>query len=116
MSILDQIKTGDTVWGVHEHMYYIKGEASPRVEYVVTKETVKRFIQGSYREIMTSDGKTPSYYQAKHFGDVVFLTAKEAAEGAKIRTDRYDSIRGKRGAKPMRRTWEKYLNDEERSK
>lgn len=106
MNIFDQAKIGTFLYGVHEHRYYTDQEPAPVVEYVVTVEIVKKHIEWHYKEVMTSDGQTPYYYQLKDFGKRVFFTAKEAVEKAAEMAKAYDDVWSKYGEQPMRKTFE----------
>ena len=110
--LFEEVPVGTVVYGVHEHWWYA-GEGVSYLEFVVSTEEVKSHIAVGYNEVRTSDGSTPYYYSAKDFGKCVFFTAKEAAIEARERTLKYES-RSRSGKKPpMRRTWEKYLEEED---
>lgn len=103
----------------HEHLYYTKDKAAPVSEYCVCEAEVTGFIQGGYTEVclvgLCPEGyRTPYYYKLSEIGQKVFYTIQEAARLAKAMTEEYERVWGWMGEPdiPMRRTWEKYLADE----
>ena len=107
---------GTQMYHVNEHLYYIKNHAGPILEYVVCNAVVK----SSYLSIDTevcltgkdSDGyNTPYRYPLNKIGKSLFYTAKDAAEYAKVLTERYEHAWGWLGEPdiPMRRSWETLL-------
>lgn len=56
----------------------------------------------------------PHRYPIKKIGETLFYTAKEAAEYANQRTERYENTWGWTGGPdiPMRRSWENLLTEE----
>ena len=108
-NLFEEVPIGTFLYGVHSHIYHENG--LPYEEFVVLTERVKAHITYGYNEVRTSDGATPYYYQAKDFGKKVFFTAKEAAQEALRRTIESDQTWTKYGEPPMRRTWEKYLEE-----
>lgn len=104
------------MYSVHEHLYYIKDYPAPLLEYVVCVAEVTGFYTQGYTEVCLtgkdSDGyNTPYRYPLNKIGKSLFYTAKEAAEYAKMLTERYEYTWGWIGepAIPMRRTWEPLL-------
>lgn len=110
-NLFDEVPIDSVVYGVHINHWYKKGVPYPYSEYVVKEETVKAHLEYGFKEVRTSDGATPYYYQAKDFGKKVFFTAKEAAQEALRRTIDSDQTWTKYGEPPMRRTWEIYLEE-----
>lgn len=109
--MFDLLPLGSKVYGVHLN-YYRDEENKTRTDYIVTNERVRQHYEWKYKEIITSDGSTPHYYQAKDFGKSVFLTAKEAAQRALALTEEAEKKPIMRKEPPMRRTWERYLENE----
>lgn len=68
------VKTGDTLYGVHESFFYA-GKASPRKQYKVTQETVTRvFSDGNVRTEYYMDGfKRIGHYRTRDIGKTVFF-------------------------------------------
>lgn len=109
-NLFEEVPIGAILYGVHLNVYHENG--LPYEEFVVLTERVKAHITYGYNEVRTSDGSTPYYYKASDFGKKVFFTPKEAAQEALRRTIDQDQIWTKYGEPPMRRTWEKYLEEE----
>lgn len=109
---------GTTLWSVHEHLYYIPEKAAPVTEYCVCESKVRNYIEGNFTQIC-SVGKDPDGYGALHYfklsdlGKNVFFNPKEAAELAKRVTEKYEQTWGWMGDPPLRRTWEKYLKEDD---
>ena len=68
------VKTGDTLYGVHESFFYA-GKASPRKQYKVTQETVTRvFSDGNVRTEYYMDGyRRIGDYMPRDFGKHIFI-------------------------------------------
>lgn len=108
---------GTVLWSVHEHLYYTLESAAPVKEYCVCSAKVVGYFEGGYVEIClrgkSPDGYiTPYRYKLADLGKCVFFTAREAAEAAQRMTDRHEKTWSKFGDPPMRRTWEKYLQED----
>lgn len=110
---------GSKLWDVHENLYYIQDRACPVKEYVVTEGTVTGFFEGGYVEICLT-GHVPhgdhSYpfprqHKLSDLGKRVFYTAREAAMLAKELTEYHERTWSWTKDPPMRRTWEKYLQE-----
>lgn len=107
---------GTTLWSVHEHLYYIPGRAAPVKEYCVCESQVRNYIEGNFIQIVLV-GKGPDGYREMHYfklselGKCVFFSPMEAAELAKQVTEKYEQTWGWTGDPPLRRTWEKYLQE-----
>lgn len=112
MNLFDEVPIGSVLYGVHEHLYHDENRI-PRKEYVVKREEVMAHYEYGFREIRTSDGATPYYYQRKDIGKKIFFTAKEAAEKANEKADADDATWVKYGEHPMRRTFLKYLEEDD---
>ena len=113
---------GTIMWDVHENLYDDRAvSAAPLKEYVVTPGEVKGFFEGGYVDmrlvgpIPKGDRSfpTPRYHKVSNIGKTVFYTAHEAAELAKKMTEDYDKAWRWTDDPPMRRTWEKYLEEHE---
>lgn len=105
------------MYHVNEHRYYIKDMAAPILEYCVCEAEVTRFFESKYVELvgLSPEGhRTPYLYKLSDVGKSLFYTAKEAALLAERMTRQYENTWGWLGAPdiPMRRTWKKYLDDE----
>ena len=74
------VKTGDTLYGVHESFFYMPGKASPRKQYKVTQETVTRvFSDGNVRTEYYMDGyRRIGDYMPRDFGKHIFTDKDEA--------------------------------------
>lgn len=104
------------MYSVHEHLYYCYGHVAPLMEYVVCVATVTGFYTKGYTEVCLTgkdpDGyNTPYRYPLNKIGKSLFYTTKDAAEYAKVLTERYEHAWGWLGAPdiPMRRPWEPLL-------
>lgn len=112
-------EVGTVMWDVHESMYYLKNYAGPLKEYVVTSAPVTGFWEGGFVEIcMTGpvprggmNYSVPRRHKLSDIGKKVFYTAREAALYAKELTEKYERTWGWTGETPLRRTWEKYLEE-----
>ena len=109
---------GTLMYSVHEHLYYCNGHAATLMEYVVCVAKVTGFYTKGYTEVCLlgkdPDGyNTPYRYKLNEIGEKLFYTAKEAAEYANQRTERYENTWGWTGGPdiPMRRSWETLLLD-----
>lgn len=113
---------GTEMYFVEEHRYYVAGCAGPVLEYCVCSGRVRGFYKKGYEEIVIS-GKSPQGYMTPYrfkisdVGIKAFYTPKEAAILAKEMTKKYEDTWGWLGKPdiPMRRTWEVYLDDEEKT-
>lgn len=104
------------MYSVHEHLYYIPDYPAPVLEYVVLEAKVTGFYTLGYTEVCLTgkdpDGyNTPYRYPLNKIGKSLFYTTKDAAEYAKVLTERYEHAWGWLGAPdiPMRRPWEPLL-------
>lgn len=111
---------GSTMWDVCENLYYDYAKsAAPLIEFVVSGGQVKGFFTGGYvtmniaGPVANRSGVIRSY-KVSDVGKRVFYTAREAALYAKELSDKHDRT-WERISKdcPIRRTWEKYLNEAE---
>ena len=109
--LFEKVPIGTVVYGVHEHLYKELGNVHTFKEWVVSEEIVKKHFEVKYKEIHTSDGKTPYYYFAKDFGVKVFFTAYEAAKEAERRTVEDEQKSYNSDDVPFRRTYMKYLEE-----
>lgn len=105
MNLFEEVPIGTVLYGVHESYYYDESSAAPYPQYVITEEVVCNHFEYKYKEVMTSDGKTPREYRAKDIGTKVFLTRDEAVAKAEKMADAYDLKWMKHDKKPMRRPW-----------
>ena len=111
---------GTILWDVHENLYY-GGKRFVSKEYVVTSAPVTGYWEGGFVEIcMTGpvpDGDrsfpVPRRHKLSDVGKKVFYTARAAATYAKELTEKYERTWGWTGETPLRRTWEKYLEETE---
>lgn len=109
---------GTVLWSVHEHLYYAPDRVGPVMEYCVCDAAVTGYYEGGFVEICVTgkspDGYcTPYRYKLSDLGKCIFFTPREAAELAQRETERYERTWGRiTGDPPMRRTWEKYLQEE----
>ncbi|MEY8536755.1 hypothetical protein AALH30_25110 [Blautia pseudococcoides] len=118
MTRIKKPEIGTRMYSVHEHLYYIKDYPAPLLEYVVCVAEVTGFYTQGYTEVCLTgknpDGHNMPYrYPLNKIGKSIFYTAKEAAEYAKVLTERYEHTWGWLGAPdiPMRRSWETLLLD-----
>lgn len=119
MSKQKRPEIGTVMWDVHERMYYVKGYAGPFKEYVVASAPISGFWEGGFVELcMTGpvlSGDMIYNIQRRHklsdIGKTVFGTALEAAIYAKQLTEKYERTWGWCLKRPLRRTWEKYLEE-----
>lgn len=114
----DLPKVGSCCWAVFEHLYYIAGNASPRMEYCVAKaEITSVFAVGRNQEIrytyQSPEGhRRIGYSKIQDIGvpgKSCFLTCGEAALEAKRRSDSYDRTWGFSEETPISRPWEHLL-------
>jgi hypothetical protein len=109
---------GTKMFHADEHLYYVNGIAAPLKEYCVCEAEVMDYIKGGAVEIKLV-GKDPGGYEALYYyrlggiGTRIFRTVKEAALLAKRKTEQYERDWGALNPPdvPMRRTWEKYLEE-----
>jgi len=112
---------GTVMWDVHENRYYEKGSVLVRLEYVVTSAPIESYFEGGYVELVMCgpipngdySSPTPRYHKLSDIGTKVFYTAREAALHAKELTEKYERTWGWTKDPPMRRTWEKYLEEQD---
>ena len=110
---------GTKMYFVIENLYYVTGNPAPKKEYCVCEGTIERFILGGYTEIyMVGPGpvgrekiQIVTIRRLDEIGERVFYTAREAALLAKKETEKYERIWGRLEKEPLRRTWEKYLEE-----
>lgn len=117
MSTRDRAQVGDVFWLVVEHFYTPEGSPLVEKEYCVVSGTVSRLLPKWDEMALTGlgpDGYTQMhYYKIKDIGKRVFRTRKEAALYARELTEKNDRVWSYMvGEKPMRRTWEKYLEED----
>lgn len=120
MGRMKRPEIGTKMYLVCENLYYISGRAGPVLEYCVCECTVNGFFKCGYEEIRLY-GANPKghrsvwYRKLSGIGKKVFYTTKEAAELAKQMSEDYERRWVFIGSAdiPMRRTWEKYLSEEE---
>ena len=107
---------GSKMYSVCEHLYYVKGEPGPLLEYCVVEGEVTGFYKGGYVEIclvgLYPEYRTPYRRRLSDIGKAVFYTPKEAALLAKTMTESYEKTWWWMDKPPLRRTWECYLNEE----
>ena len=121
MSKQKRPEIGTILWDVHEHLYYDRTvDVAPRKEYVVTSATVTGYYEGGF-VVLCLVGPVPNGdrsfpYPRQHklsdIGKTVFGTALEAAIYAKELTEKYERTWGWCLKCPLRRTWEKYLEEQ----
>lgn len=109
---------GSILWDVHEHLYYDKSvTVSPLKEYVVTLGEVVGFFEGGFVEVkmvgeVPGHGRMPRHHKLSDIDkSMVFRTPRGAALYAKALTEEYEKTWGWTKDPPMRRTWEKYLEE-----
>lgn len=67
------VRTGDTLYGVHENYFYA-GKASPRKQYKVTQEMVTDIYGDEFRTTYYVDGFLKiGYYRTRDIGKTVFF-------------------------------------------
>ena len=113
---------GTILWDVHENLYYDRtGACFIQKEYVVTPAPVVDYFDGGFVEICMTGPvpkgdhifPLPRRHKLSDIGKKVFYTAREAALYAKELTEKYERTWGWTGETPLRRTWEKYLEEEQ---
>lgn len=109
---------GSTLWDVHENLYYDKSvRAAPLTEFIVTPGEVVGFFERGLVEVkmvgeVPGHGRMPRHHRLSDIGKRrVYYTAREAALYAKELTEKYERTWGWTSEPPMRRTWEKYLEE-----
>lgn len=121
MSKQKRPEIGTVMWDVHENLYYDKSvEVAPLTEYVVTSAQITDYFEGGYVELKMCGPvphgdrsfPTPRFHKLSDVGkQIVFYTAREAALYAKELTEKYERTWGWCLKQPLRRTWEKYLEE-----
>lgn len=120
MSKQKRPEVGTVMWDVHENLYYDRTvDVAPLKEYVVTSAPVTGYYEGGFVEICmvgpVPKGNRSFPYPRRHklsdIGKTVFGTAREAALYAKELTEKYERTWGRCLKRPLRRTWEKYLEE-----
>lgn len=117
VSARDRAKVGEVLWVVEEHFYTPVGSCISEKEYCVcSSEVVRLFPKWDEMALHTrgADGYLHlHYYKNKDIGRTVFRTPREAALYALELTKKNDRVwADMMGEKPMRRTWEKYLEED----
>lgn len=120
MSKQKRPEIGTVMWDVHENLYYDYSlSPAPLTEYVVTSAPITGFYEGGFVEICmvgpVPNGDRSFPYPRRHklsdIGKTVFGTAVEAAIYAKQLTEKYERTWGWCLKRPLRRTWEKNLEE-----
>jgi hypothetical protein len=121
MSKQKRPEIGTVMWDVHENLYYDKiVDVAPLIEYVVTSAPITGYYEGGFVEICmvgpVPDGDRSFPYPRRHrlsdLGNkIVFTTAREAAIYAQELTEKYERTWAWCLKQPLRRTWEKYLEE-----
>lgn len=101
-----------------EHFYTPKDSHLCEKEYCVCKTEVYKLLPRWDEMVLHGPGpdgyQQLHYYKNKDIGRTVFRTPKEAALYALELTKKNDRVwADMMGEKPMRRTWEKYLEEEQ---
>ena len=114
-----KISIGKTLYFVMEHLYYEPEHAGPKLEYVVCSGEIKAFLEGP-KKLVRLYGFGPDackiveYRSVRELGKTLFLTEREAALHAKVKTEDYEKRFGwteRWGDVPLRRPWEKLLGE-----
>lgn len=120
MSKQKRPEIGTVMWDVHENLYYNTAiQTAPLKEFVVESAPVTGFFEGGYVELCMTGPvthgnmsySTPRRHKLSEIGTKVFYTAREAALLAKDLTEKHERTWGWSKEPPMRRTWEKYLEE-----
>lgn len=119
MSKRKTLEIGTVLWDVHENLYYVPDHVGPLKEFVVTSAPFTGFFEGGFIEICMTGPvprgdrsfPVPRRHKLSEVGKKVFLSAREAALYAKELTEKFERTWGWAGDPPMRRTWEKYLEE-----
>lgn len=117
MSTREHVKIGDIFWLVVEHLYTTQDGLFVKKEYCVTSGTVSKLLSRWDEMVLTGPGpdgyNLMHYYKLKDIGKRIFRTRKEAALYARELTEKNDRVWADiMGEEPMRRTWEKHLEEE----
>ena len=117
MSTREHVKVGDIFWLVVEHLYTTQDGLFVKKEYRVTSGTVSKLLSRWDEMVLTGPGpdgyNLMHYYKLKDIGKQIFRTRKEAALYARELTEKNDRVWADiMGEEPMRRTWEKHLEEE----
>lgn len=118
MNARDRAKVGEVFWVVVEHFYTPKDSHLCEKEYCVCKTEVYKMLPRWDEMVLHGPGpdgyRQLHYYKNKDIGRTVFRTPKEAALYALELTEKNDRVWAyMMGEEPMRRTWEKYLEEEQ---
>ena len=111
------VAVGQAIYTAEEHLYYERGTAAPRMEYMVCTCEVQKLHPGLRRDIeavgvLPGRGMVPRYLAAEDEGRTWFRTARDAAMQARKLTERYERRWG-RFEPPLRRTWEALLEEDD---
>ena len=117
MNARDRAKVGEVFWVVVEHFYTPKDSYLCEKEYCVCKTEVYKLLPRWDEMVLHGPGpdgyQQLHYYKNKDIGRTVFRTPREAALYALELTKKNDRVwDDMMGEKPMRRTWEKYLEED----
>lgn len=111
------------MWVVAEHHWRLVDKNHPYgrnvLEYFVYEGTIRSYTLGKYTEVCVKtkepNGPVRLICERLECGGHVFTSAREAALYAKEKTKKYELIWRWVGKPdiPMRRTWERYLDEKE---
>lgn len=106
-----QIAIGETLYSVHEHLYYDKNiSPAPLLEYIVVDGKVVRFVKGGYTQVVIRaevDHVTKLYFfKTTELEKTFFRKYKDALQLAIRRTEEHERAWGWCEGK-LRRNWEK---------
>lgn len=104
------IKIGDILYSVHEHLYYDKSvQDAPFIEYIVVKGKAVRFIKGGYTQVVIHaevDHILKVYfYKISDLEKSFFRKYEDAVRAAIHATEEYERVWGRFYGK-LRRPWE----------
>lgn len=110
MNIKEEIKIGDILYSVQEHLYYDRNiQVAPLKEYIVVEGKAARFIKGSYTEVAihaeVDHVLHVYYYKTSDLEKCLFRKYEDAVQAAIRVTDEYERIWGRYLGK-LRRPWE----------
>lgn len=106
----EKIRIGDTLYSVHEHLYYDKSiSAAPLLEYIIAEGKAARFIKGGYTQVaihaVVDHVLMVYYYKTSDLGKSFFWKYEDAVRVAIRATEEHERVWGWCVGK-LRRPWE----------
>lgn len=105
-----EIKIGDTLYSVHEHLYYDKSiSVAPLLEYIIAEGKAARFVKGGYTQVVihavVDHVLRVYYYKISDLEKSFFRKYEDAVRVAIRATEEHERVWGWCDGK-LRRPWE----------